>query len=230
MQAQNLGIIDRYKLAYQNFKRSNSTSNDVTEIINFTPEYDLLRFPATHQSSSKIFLITPSIFNSHRILTIGRPNDLITLLSKHGTVYVIRWNEVTDTDFDLTSYTKLTAKTLRHIQTLHGQNIEVIGHCLGGVFSLAAAIICKEYVNSLILLTCPWDFTYLQNYRTLYQRLGLDESILNQDYVPAIYLQILFLLLHPKSLDQKLDFYRIHHNDYNGPTKLDQKNLIIPTT
>lgn len=210
MQIQNFNILDQYRLAYQNSKNHESRSIVATHSIKFDLACDLLCFDATCAMSSKIFLVVPSIFNSHEILMMGAPDDFITALRQYGTVYIIKWHEVRDTAFDLTSYTKLTVRIVMHLKALHNQVLELVGHCLGGVFSLAAGILCQDIVNSLVLLTCPWDFTYLQNYRALYNTLGLDESILYQNHVPAIYLQILFFLLHPDSLDQKLDFYRIN--------------------
>ncbi len=207
---QNLNIIDQYKLAYQNSKRPQSHPKAARRIIAFNSESDLLKFESTNAQGNKVFLVTPSIFNSYEILTIGAPGDIITALSQHGDVYVLKWREVKNPDFDLTSYTKVVADVVLYLSNLCNTHIELVGHCLGGVFSLAAGIMQQEKVSSLILLTCPWDFSYMQNYRASYKMLDLDESILNKGYIPSIYLQILFFLLHPQSLDQKLDLYRLN--------------------
>jgi polyhydroxyalkanoate synthase len=211
MRLSHFDVIDQYRLAYQRAQRYHTSNDPDMDNIAFNAECDLGYFLPTDTQVHKIFLVIPSIFNSHTILTTGKPDDMVTNLRKYGLVYIIKWNEIKRPDFDLTSYTRIVVEVIRYIQSLHNQNIELVGHCLGGIFSLAAGIISQGSINSLTLLTCPWDFAYLQNYRAFYRMLKLDEVILNQTHVPTVYLQILFFLLHPKSFDQKLDMYRAHH-------------------
>lgn len=153
-------------------------------------------------------LVVPSIFNSHEILTLGSPLDMITHLRKIGCVYLIEWLEVEDKDFGLDDYVSEVAKVLEGYQSVH-----LIGHCLGGNFAIAASVMHPERVKSLILLTTPWDFGHFAASKALYNAIGLAKAVEGSAHITAIYMQILFFLLSPESFEQKLEFYQVNQGD-----------------
>lgn len=195
----------------------------------YREEYRALQKPASYPFCKKIpfskvcnilfyegegdeaFLIVPSIFNTHEILTLGSPLDMITCLRKTGSVYLIEWLEVEDKDFGLDDYALEVAKVLEGYHAIH-----LIGHCLGGNFAIAASIIHPELVKSLILLTTPWDFGHFAAPKALYNTIGLAKAVEGFDHIPPIYMQILFFLLSPESFEQKLDFYKANHGYIEG--------------
>lgn len=192
----------------------------------YREEYRALQKPASYPFCKKIpfskvcnillyegegdeaFLIVPSIFNSHEILTLGSPLDIITCLRKTGCVYLIEWLEIEDKDFGLDDYALEVAKVLEGYHTIH-----LVGHCLGGNFAIAASIIHPQLVKSLILLTTPWDFEHFAAPKALYNTIGLAKAVEGLDHIPPIYMQILFFLLSPESFEQKLDFYKANQGN-----------------
>jgi len=227
-----LEIFEQYQQKYQSAK--NKKPYPYTKQISFNKACNILFFEG---QGYETFLIVPSIFNSHEILTIDAPNNMVTNLRKMGSVYLIEWLEVDDKDFGLADYAVVVAEVLKAVvcfpRTSHAKirgsqeaheilassprdPIHLIGHCLGGSLSVAASLIHQEYVGSLILLTTPWNFGHLLPAKTLYDSLELAKAVEGLDHIPAIYMQILFFLLSPESLEQKLDFYQANCEDIDN--------------
>jgi len=209
-----IDILSEYQLEYQAFAQQKNKSHDPKQKIIINKESEVLFFPSINpMQNNQIFVIVPSIFNSPDILAIGEPDDLITNLCKHGAVYLIKWQIVEDKNFNLSSYAKVTSQIIQHIASItQNSSVHVVGHCLGGIFALAASIMLQNLVHSMILLTCPWDFSYLASKKTLLELMQIDNALIAYKHVPAIYLQILFFLLHPSSFEQKLEFFAVNHD------------------
>ncbi len=196
---------------------------------------------------SEVFVVVPSIFNSHDILTIGAPHDMISNLRRLGSVYMIEWLEVDDKDFGLEDYAAIVVDVLDFVFRSHynhpychpraggdsgsshptldagsheilescqnNHKIHIVGHCLGGNLAVAASLKRPELTKSLILLTTPWDFSHLLPAKMLFESSGLAKVVDSFDHIPGIYIQILFFLLSPDSLEQKLDFYQANQDN-----------------
>jgi polyhydroxyalkanoate synthase len=173
-------------------------------------------FPSLSSRSEELFVIIPSIFNSPEILMIGAPHDIISHLREIGAVYLLEWQEVVDLDFKLSDYALVATQALEYISNKHPSNrSHVVGHCLGGNFAITASVLRPDLVASLTLLTTPWDFTYLKHARAIHKALELDQALEQVDFVPAIYLQILFFLLCQDNLQQKLGLYQVNQSVTN---------------
>jgi len=85
------------------------------------------------------------------------------------------------------------------------KDINLIGHCIGGNLAIAAKIIVPKKVETLTLLTCPWDFSHFFYIRMLHRYLKLDYYIENLPIIPKIHIQILFFLLFPNYFNVKLN-------------------------
>ncbi|HJD65488.1 MAG TPA: alpha/beta hydrolase family protein [Rickettsia endosymbiont of Bembidion nr. Transversale] len=151
---------------------------------------------------SKTFLIIPSIFNSPEIFFLSRNKSFIENLREQGEVYLIDWLEVKESNYLLDDYVH---KIVEVINNLNVNNINLIGHCIGGNLAIAANIIASKSIKTLTLLTCPWDFSHFFYIKMLHQYLKLDAYVENLPLIPKIHIQILFFLLFPDYFQVKLD-------------------------
>lgn len=209
----NLDLFNEYQKEYRALQKRQARHYPYSWKIPFSKICNILFYEG---QGDKAFLIVPSIFNSHDILTLGAPGDLITNLRKMGCVYLIEWLEVENKDFGLDDYASEVAKVLEGFRNIH-----LIGHCLGGSFAVAASLLHPEQVKSLTLLTTPWDFEHFAAPKVLYNAIGLAKAVEGMDHIPAIYLQILFFLLSPESFEQKLDFYQANQKDISNSNFFD---------
>ena len=167
---------------------------------------NVLRLPrrdsVSPRNDGKTFLIIPSIFNSPEIFFLSRNKSFIENLREQGEVYLIDWLEVKEPNYLLDDYVH---KIVEVINNLNVNNINLIGHCIGGNLAIAANIIASKSIKTLTLLTCPWDFSHFFYVKMLHQYLKLDAYVENLPLIPKIHIQILFFLLFPDYFQVKLD-------------------------
>jgi polyhydroxyalkanoate synthase len=196
---------DQYKLEYNKFV---SSKNAPTYFLNsFNTEYvseivELLKYPAVDATKSKkIFIIIPSIFNSPEILFLNKQQNFIENLQYQGDVYLVNWLE-NDQQLLMADYVHELKKI---IQMFTNQSVDLIGHCIGGNISIALAEM--DNIRSLTLLTCPWDYSHFDKWLCVYYSLGLDKSLENHEFIPKIYIQIMFFLMFPGQFQEKINKY-----------------------
>jgi hypothetical protein len=107
-----LEIFEQYQQKYQSVKEK--SSYPYTKRVSFDKTCNILLYEGVGDA---VFLVAPSIFNSHDILTIGAPNDMITNLRTLGSVYLIEWLEVEDKDFGLEDYAEVVVGALDWVVT-----------------------------------------------------------------------------------------------------------------
>lgn len=198
---------ERYKLEYLAFDhqtdhRTHAAANSV-----FNDFCSIIHFNSLKTTAKRIFLLTPSVFNSPNILSIGHPHDIITNLRNFGEVYLIEWLEIKNPNVNLNDYTIAVANVLEFISLKHEQEIDLVGHCLGANLAITASILKQNLVSSIILMSVPWDFTYLKGAKEIYSKLKFGHAIDSLNQVPALYFQLLFFLIQPESFKQKIDYY-----------------------
>lgn len=62
-------------------------------------------------------------------------------------------------------------------------------------------------MSSLSLLTCPWDYYHFRNWINIYKSFGLDQAIVKLEFVPKVYLQMMFFLMFPFQFEDKVNKY-----------------------
>lgn len=173
-----------------------------------TENYRILKYAYKHSAkANKIFFIIPSIFNSPEILFVSKHNNFIENLRNIGEVYLLEWHEIQNSNYCLNDYALAATEAVFFLANTTQQSINLIGHCLGGNIALAAAIIKQQYINSLTLLTTPWDFSHLSYASLLHKQLNLDASVRNLPQIPRIYFQTMFFLLFPHIFNEKIEKY-----------------------
>lgn len=206
---------EQYRLDYLKSSIKSAYKAQAHSTENFDTLCSIASFLPLKDDAKQVFLIVPSVFNSPDILFIGSPDDIITQLRNFGIVYLVEWQEVHDSTINLNDYALSVAEILKVLVLKHHQEIDLVGHCLGGNLSLAACVINQKSVSSLLLLSTPWDFSYLTKASEIYGNLGISASIANLEKVPALYFQILFFLMQPESFRQKLDYYYAKQDQLN---------------
>ena len=198
---------ERYKLEYLAFGHQTDYKTHASASSVFNELCSITHFHSLKTEAKQVFLLTPSVFNSPNILSIGHPHDIITNLRNFGEVYLIEWLEIKNPNVNLNDYALAVTDVLKFISLKHQQKIDLVGHCLGANLAIAASILKQNLVSSIILMSIPWDFSYLKGAKAIYSKLNFGHTIGALDQVPALYFQLLFFLMQPESFKQKIDYY-----------------------
>ena len=110
-----------------------------------------------------VILLVPSLINRATILDLAPERSFVKFLVENGyRPLVMDWGSATRTeqDFDLTNYiTDYLAAALRiAVAENQAKAVPLVGYCMGGLLSLAAAQLYPQMVSRLILLATPWNF------------------------------------------------------------------------
>ena len=114
-------------------------------------------------------------------------------------------------DFATADY--INAYALDALSTLreaHDGPIALLGYCMGGVFATAMAQLAPLYVDALILLATPWDFSAADTPSVLLQpatQTMLRQWIRSQNPVPPVVTQSVFHLIDPWRIQEKYSRY-----------------------
>jgi len=145
---------------YQSFPAAREETPDVQEILRLgtTRLLDYAPF-----SQGRIIFVVPSLVNRFEILDIDPQHSFLRFLVSQGfRPVVIDWQEPgeEETTFTLSDYMLRRLVPLLACATMlnQGQPCHVLGYCMGGVMSLALALLKPAQVATLTLLATPWDF------------------------------------------------------------------------
>lgn len=108
-------------------------------------------------------LMVPSLVNRSHVLDLDAGASLCRWLAAQGRVrpFLLDWGQPgeVERDYGLTGYiTGPLHAALMHVRDTAGGAVPVVGYCMGGDLSLAAAQLWPEKVAGLALLATPWDF------------------------------------------------------------------------
>lgn len=166
--------------------------------------YQILHYAKLSSCHNRTFLVIPSIFNSVEILFLSKSQSFIDNLREYGEVFLIDWFEVDDTNYLLDDYVNRVVEIIAKLKQKKSQ-IDLVGHCLGGIIGLAASIMAPKNIRTLTLLSTPWDFSHFITIRTIYQYLKMDSYLQDAPIIPKLHIQILFFLLFPNYFNEKID-------------------------
>ncbi|MCF8474871.1 MAG: alpha/beta fold hydrolase [Emcibacter sp.] len=177
-----------------------------------------------------IVLAVPSLINPAYILDLRQDHSFIRYLSEQNIhPYLLDWTSPdTETlEFDIEDYiTKHLIPMIREIHKRHNKKIHLIGYCMGGNLSVAAAQIMQSenIIESLTLIATPWDFHAQQpvHLPALTQHFiamnSVDEKI---KAVPMNIMQLFFFSLDPTLSDKKFRNFK-----QLNPESLKAKNFV----
>jgi len=198
-----------YRTYTSNFEIGLKHISEASEILDFSKNCEILHYKSLAPLNSRIFVIVPSIFNSIEILFLNKQAHFIERLQVLGSVYIIKWREIEDLEFNLDDYVLKAVEVIKHIHQRTSKNISLIGHCIGGNIAIAASLLVvkENLVENLTLLTVPWNFSHFKHLGSFHKIFNLDEKLETLNVVPAIYTKILFFMLAPDYFNLKIDKY-----------------------
>lgn len=199
---------ENYKFDYQKYSELNITPSYVSSASDSLYKSDIAEL-LTYANIDKyhdVYLVVPSIFNSPEIVFLSGEDNLISNLSAKGKVYLVNWIEsnrqiVID---DLIQELEIITQIIKKLEP--NCKLHLIGHCIGGNLCIALAQNSTFYA-SLTLLTVPWDFSHFSNIKSVLSSTGVSGVIDEIDYIPKIYIQILFFLMFPSQYLSKVEKY-----------------------
>jgi polyhydroxyalkanoate synthase len=106
-------------------------------------------------------LLVPSLVNRAYVLDMAEGQSLSRWLPGRGIrPFLLDWGDPGETEqrFDLADYIARIVRALGHVRRLCGRPPLLLGYCMGGNLTLAAALQSPEDVAALALLATPWDF------------------------------------------------------------------------
>lgn len=165
---------------------------------------------APNLKSAPTVLVVPSLVNRYHVLDLDAEQSLMRWLVGQGVrPLLVDWGTPSHCDIAMTIsdyVTRLGLMAERAQQLTDGRKIHLLGHCLGGNLALALTAANIAAVQSLILLSTPWDF-YAGDRRlgqyaaSVWRDLG---RVLPADgLVPAKFVQTLFAVLQPLAVVEK---------------------------
>lgn len=110
-----------------------------------------------HGGDGPIVVMAPSLINRGYVLDLAEETSLARWLSTQGLrVLRLEWGApgAAERDYDVAAYVLRLERALEEL----GEPVHLLGYCMGGLLTIAAAVRAPIRVRSLSLLAVPWDF------------------------------------------------------------------------
>jgi polyhydroxyalkanoate synthase len=132
------------------------------------PRHRLLQRPAPMRSKGRVgrrdyggdgppVVFVPSLINPPDVLDLSEGNSLLRWLAGQGVhPYLVDWGHPTDDERDL-SVAGHVEELLAPLLAGFGDDLRVVGYCLGGTMGMALAML--RPLAGLCLLAAPWIFS-----------------------------------------------------------------------
>lgn len=150
-------------------------------------------------------LCIPSLINKSYILDLTENTSLLRFLAGRGLhPYLLDWGMpgIAEKAFSIEDYVARIAAACVAI----GQPVALLGYCMGGLLSLAAAQLHPHSIQALSLLATPWNFHSPDMTRIALQQqdvTALRALLQTQDYMPKELIYLLFYMLDPWHIHEK---------------------------
>lgn len=155
-------------------------------------------------------LFVPSLVNRAYILDLAQDRSLMCFAAHAGLrSFMLEWGAPNDAEkkFSAEDYVcGVMIPALEHIKTTTGHAPRLVGYCMGGTLTVAAAVLRPDLLSGLALLAAPWDFhadsaasrAFLANFKPL-----IETMIAAFGYAPVDFLQAMFASLDPTLVGRK---------------------------
>lgn len=155
-------------------------------------------------------LLVPSLINKAHVLDLYPEASFAQYLKAQGLrPLILDWGSPGEDEqhFSTADYINSYAlDALRELRERHEGPIALIGYCMGGIFSVAMAQLAGLFVDALVLLATPWDFSAPDTPRVLLDpttQLMLRGWIGTMNPVPTMVTQTVFHLIDPWRVQEK---------------------------
>jgi polyhydroxyalkanoate synthase len=176
----------------------------------------LYEYSANNNFNNKpVILVVPSLVNKANILDLSPEKSFMQNLKTLGyKTFLLDWGKIGDIEksYSLSDYIKRLNQVIIFLNKLTEQKTNLIGYCMGGFMSVAAAAIdSQNTINDLVLLACPWDFN-LPIYKSL-KFLNINFLPNDINAIPGSFLQSLFYCNNAFAVNKK--FINLARGLYN---------------
>jgi len=184
------------------------------------------------KKDAPIALVVPSLVNPAYILDLAEDHSFMRRLAARNIhPYLIDWANpaAEEKAFGLEDYIlQRLIPAIHKIRQHHpARKIHLIGYCMGGNLSLAAAQILQSenVIKSLTLIATPWDFhagqpAHMSNLLDYFLKTIVSGQ--NARAIPMDILQLFFFSLDPTLSDRKFRKFR----KFSGPKAEDMRHFI----
>lgn len=159
-------------------------------------------------------LCIPSLINKSTILDLYPGMSFVDYLKSQGLrPIILDWGTPGDDEVDFTAadYISVYAiPALEHLRAHHDGPIVLLGYCMGGIFSVAMAQLAPMFVDALVLLATPWDFSVADTPRVLLDpttQLLMRQWMGAAPFVPPLVTQSIFHMIDPFRVQEKYSRY-----------------------
>ena len=150
-------------------------------------------------------LFVPSLVNRGYVLDLSARRSMLRYLAAHGVrPWLVEWGApgADERSYALTDYIAgRLSRILDRVVAEAGGPVGLVGYCMGGDLTLAAALLRPEAVSAQALLATPWDFSAGQQGQGLFfasLRHSLGATLAAFGEMPVDALQTFFLSLDPQ--------------------------------
>lgn len=168
--------------------------------------YDL----APDRTDALAVLCVPSLINSSRVLDLTPDTSFVQHLKAQGfRPLLLDWGApgTAEEEFSTADYiTGYATAALQELREQHDGPIALVGYCMGGIFTTAIAQLAPLFVDAMVLLATPWDFSAPDTPRVLLEpatQLMLRQWIDLWNPVPPMVTQTVFHLIDPWRVQEK---------------------------
>ena len=204
-------IFDKYIRDINNIDSNKIDYIKYATVIKYHEYYNLLHFDSKPLDTNQITLLIPSIFNSPAIL-FHDDAKLMSIINQSSSCYMIDWQQITKPHFCLDDYIFIIIFIIDKLYYKYKKPINIIGHCISGTLTLGAAFIKQKYINKILLLTTPWDFSNFLPSVLWAKQYGIIEYMQKFEYIPHNLVKIFFFFLSKQSFHEKLSIYHNIHD------------------
>ncbi len=151
-------------------------------------------------------ILVPSLVNRATILDLSQGHSMARYLAERGLrVLLLDWGWPGELERSMDLDTLITGRLARAMAAA-GPHVTLVGYCMGGLLTLAAAQLFPKQVAGLALLATPWDFhAGRPDFHTVMPKLLADvEPVLQlSSTLPIDLLQLLFSIGDPHGVGNK---------------------------
>ena len=196
--------------AYQNHPYRRTVPEQPTALESGSTR--LLDYAPAAKGDEPVVIAVPSLVNSYHVLDLMENHSLMRYLAGQGLKpYVVDWDAPGPLEklFGLDDYiANRLVPMIRDIASRHNRPVHLLGYCMGGNLSIAAAHLLKDegVLDSLTLVATPWNFHaerngQLDGFLKLMEK--SQELFRDLGVVPMDVMQLFFFSLDPTLSDRK---------------------------
>ena len=171
--------------------------------IRYYKYYNLISYFDSFDYTKPLIILAPSIFNSPEIWFLSSNDTIVQNILPNCNFYLIEWKQIEKENFTLDDYALQISEAIEKLFLWHGCKINLIGHCISGTLAIAACILKQQYINEILLITTPWDFSHFQEFAIWGKNYNILDVLLKLDHVPHSFFQIFFFLFSQDCIFKK---------------------------